>query len=79
MCVAGAAFLLPGLLNGYGKIEHNLRHHMEVIKAIEGDWRASSEDWGLKGLLRGTASSWDLSVAMRGKIETDASQISARA
>jgi hypothetical protein len=33
--MAGAAFLLPGLVNGYGKIEHTLRQQAEVLGAIE--------------------------------------------
>lgn len=34
--MAGAAFLLPGLLNGYGKLERSLRQHAEVLASIEG-------------------------------------------
>ncbi len=34
--MAGAAFLLPGLVNGYGKIERALRQQAEALGAIEG-------------------------------------------
>lgn len=33
--MAGAAFLLPGLVNGYGKIEKTLRQQAEVLRGIE--------------------------------------------
>ncbi len=33
--MAGAAFLLPGLMNGYGKIEKTLRQQAEVLNGIE--------------------------------------------
>jgi hypothetical protein len=32
---AGAAFLLPGLVNGYGKVERTLRQQAEVLDVIE--------------------------------------------
>ena len=34
--MAGAAFLLPGLVNGYGKIERALRQQAEALGAIKG-------------------------------------------
>ncbi len=33
--MAGAAFLLPGLVNGYGKIEKTLRLQAQVLGGIE--------------------------------------------
>ncbi len=33
--MAGAAFLLPGLMNGYGKIEQTLRRQADVLAGIE--------------------------------------------
>jgi hypothetical protein len=37
--MAGAAFLMPGLVNGYGKIEQSRRHLAERMGAIEGALR----------------------------------------
>jgi hypothetical protein len=33
--IGGAAFLLPGLVNGYGKVERALRQRAEILRAIE--------------------------------------------